>query len=120
MKYLILVLLVFALPAVSTAQTASITPQSLDFGDVLVGESASISLHLESVESTPLQVFSLSIVDDPSSPFAITEQTIVTVVEIAIVTAPERALRETVWCVFVLDVLCSQTKLAVLRFNIER
>ena len=74
MKYLILVLSLFALPAISMAQSVSITPLEWYFGNVLVGESASTLFRIESTDHyTPIEMGIITIEDNPFSAFSITQ-----------------------------------------------
>jgi hypothetical protein len=72
MKYIVLVLALFAFPAVCAAEALWVTPPEWDFGDVVLGESANALFQLVSDDSSPLEIYALTITDDPYSAFAIT------------------------------------------------
>ena len=74
MKYLVFsfVLILFAFPAVVVAQTANVTPWGWDFGDVLVGETATKVFGIESLDPlTPVELGAIEIRNDPFSAFTV-------------------------------------------------
>lgn len=72
-KYPILFLTVFAFPASGLAQAIGVSPDSWDFGNVQVGDSAVRQFLISSIDPlTPIELGEISIESDPVSAFAIT------------------------------------------------
>lgn len=63
--------LVLVTPLGAAAQGIDVSPESWDFGDVLVGNATIMVFAITSVESVPLTVHSVEIVDDATSSFSI-------------------------------------------------
>ena len=73
MKYLILVMALFAFPAIAAAQNIDVVPTSCDFDDVVVGDTASTTFTITGISSVDAIIDLIEIIDDPVGVFALEE-----------------------------------------------